>query len=153
MQSASGQNMTSPNVTIPLEALTREDTHSSMNLGKEPRRSFLQNSNQEAPETLRDNEFCSRTIEKPILGAATARDIMSNKIARRTLKTTIILGIFTVLYYCTSLVPSFQTANAAVQTLQLQKESGDESAQALAFQFLKECTNRKVSVAAIAGRL
>jgi hypothetical protein len=71
---------------------------------------------------------------------------MSNNIARRTLKTTIVLGVFTTIYYCTSLVPAFEAANAAVKTLQLQKDSGDESAQALAFQFLKECTNRKVRV-------
>jgi hypothetical protein len=72
------------------------------------------------------------------------RNILSNKIARRSLQVTIWFTLFTMVYYTISLIPAFQGAAAVTRGLQLQAESNSESSQTVAYGFLQECGNRKV---------
>jgi hypothetical protein len=74
------------------------------------------------------------------------RKILSNKIARRCLHITIWMAVVTTIYYGASLVPAFQGAMAATRGLQLQIESESDSRQTVAYGFLQECGNRKVSI-------
>jgi hypothetical protein len=74
------------------------------------------------------------------------RKIFSNKIARRTLQIAFWMAVVTTIYYGTSLVPAFQGAVAATRGLQIQIESESDSRQTVAYGFLQECGNRKVSI-------
>ena len=68
---------------------------------------------------------------------STVRDIKSNKIGRRTLQATVIIGILTLLYQFISLSPAFQA-------LQVQIQGEVDSRQSVAYGFLSGCANRKV---------
>lgn len=72
------------------------------------------------------------------------RDIKSNKIARRTLQTMIVIGALTVLYQFVSLFPAFQNWHAASRGLQVQIQGEADSRQSLVYEFLTFCENRKV---------
>ncbi|PMD36769.1 hypothetical protein L207DRAFT_89910 [Hyaloscypha variabilis F] len=67
---------------------------------------------------------------------STVRDIKSNKIGRRTLQATVIIGILTLLYQFISLSPAFQA-------LQVQIQGEVDSRQSVAYGFLSDCANRK----------
>jgi hypothetical protein len=56
------------------------------------------------------------------------------------------MAVVTTIYYGASLVPAFQGAMAATRGLQLQIESESDSRQTVAYGFLQECGNRKVSI-------
>jgi hypothetical protein len=73
-----------------------------------------------------------------------ARNILSNKIARRSFQAMVIFSTITLLYQLISLIPAFQGALAASQGLQLQVKGESNSRQSLAYGFLSECANRKV---------
>lgn len=97
-----------------------------------------------------DPEICTATVRN--IGAKSTskslrliqRDIKSNKIARRTLQTMIVFGVIGSLYYIISLVPQFQSVNAAIFGVQIQAKGETDSRQAIAYEFLSECANRKV---------
>ncbi len=72
------------------------------------------------------------------------RDIKSNKIARRTLQTMIVIGALTVLYQFVSLFPAFQSGFAASRGLEVQLQGQADERQSLVYRFLTECDNRKV---------
>jgi hypothetical protein len=74
------------------------------------------------------------------------RNILSNKIARRSLQITFWFTLFTIVYYTISLIPAFEGVTAMTRGLQLQKESNSESSQTVAYGFLQECGNRKVRI-------
>jgi hypothetical protein len=57
------------------------------------------------------------------------RDIKSNKIARRTLQVTVVIGALTVLYQFTSLFPAFQNWLAASRELEVQIQGEADSRQ------------------------
>ena len=138
------QETISLGVSIPLPALSpqrKQFLEAPEGLEEEPL-------NRYAPKILKAREVFLQRVEKPLLRAA-LRDVISNNIARRTLKITIVFGVLTMIYYLNSLVPAFQTAGAAVQKLELQSKSDDGSSQGLAFGFLQECANRKVSTLAV----
>jgi hypothetical protein len=77
---------------------------------------------------------------------ARVRTILSNKIARLTLKIAFWMAVVTTIYYGTSLVPAFQGSVAATRGLQIQIESESDSRQTVAYGFLQECGNRNVSI-------
>jgi hypothetical protein len=72
------------------------------------------------------------------------QDIKSNKIARRTLQATVIIGAVTLLYQFVSLFPAFQSAFATSRGLEVQIQGEADSRQELTYAFLSECANRKV---------
>jgi hypothetical protein len=140
MQGTAARGTASSSVPITLEALSSNGKRLSAT-DTMSQESFLE---ADAPQLLTATKISLHQVQKPYLRAR-VRDVMSNNIARRTLKTTIVFGTLTMIYYVTSLVPAFQAADAAVRTMEMQSQSGDDSSQLLAFGFLKECNNRKVS--------
>jgi hypothetical protein len=72
------------------------------------------------------------------------RDIKSNKIARRTLQVTVVIGALTVLYQFASLFPAFWNWVAASRGLEVQIQGEADSRQSLVYEFLALCENRNV---------
>jgi len=141
MQSMIVETARNSNESIPLETLSLDGNRRLATIengwGGSP-------SGSSSPEALTATKISLKKVQRPVL-RATLRDVMSNNIARHTLKTSITFGVLTMMYYVTSLVPAFRAAGAAVRTLEMQIKSGDDSAQGLAYAFLKECTRRKVN--------
>ena len=116
------------NTSIPLETLSSDDDRRSATIengcGGSP-------SGSSSPEALTATKISLKKVQRPIL-RATLRDVMSNNIARHTLKTSITFGVLTMMYYVISLVPAFRAAGAAVRTLEMQIKSGDDSVREVA---------------------
>jgi hypothetical protein len=99
-----------------------------------------------------DPEICIAsitTINKPASNVPLrfrVREVLSNKMARRSLQAMVIFGTITLFYQFISLVPAFQGALAASQGLRVQVESETDSRQSLTYGFLSECANRKVRI-------
>jgi hypothetical protein len=72
------------------------------------------------------------------------QDIKSNKIARQTLRTMVIIGALTLLYQFASLFPAFQGARTASRGLEVQVQGAADTRQSLAYSFISECMDRKV---------
>jgi hypothetical protein len=139
MQSMTIQQTESPRLSIPLESLSSEDKP----LPETPDVTEEDSLSYNSSSILRATEISVRKVENPRLRVK-LRDVISNNIARRTLKITILFGVLTILYYCISLVPAFRAAGAAVESKEIQIKSAAGSSQGLAFGFLQECTNRLV---------
>ena len=119
----------SSDASIPLEGLSSDGKRRSITIEEGPD-NFPSHSR--SSKALTATEISLKKVQKPVL-RATLRDVMSNNIARRTLRITITFGVLTMMYYFTSLVPAFQAAGAAVRTVEMQSKGSDGSAQGLAY--------------------
>lgn len=85
-----------------------------------------------------------RSINFPAKVLSTSR----NKFARQALHVTCFFGIMTVVYEAVSLIPPFTTQVIASEALTLQASSSEEeiglAKLAVVYDFLQECTDRKV---------